>query len=289
MGKNIRQSRLEVQGVAELFRYHAGWASKLDGAVRQVPGGFHCYVTLEPVGVVTAITPFNVPLYLTATKAAPALAAGNVFIHKPSDNASISALRMAEMIEQAGVPEGVYSVITGNGRELGQAISAHRGIDKIAFTGSTRTGIDIIQRSTPTLKKVTMELGGKSPHIICADADADADLERAAQMALIGNFLNSGQICTSGSRLIVEVGVASMGTAMRLDIDSMLLGRTVVGRTEGDAVPDLFIPRLVHLHASGALPLEKITRVYDFADINQAVKDSESGQTIKAVLRIGQI
>jgi len=158
MGKNIRQSRLEVQGMAEVFRYHAGWASKLDGAIRHVPGGFHCFVVLEPVGVVAAITPFNVPLYLAATKAAPALAAGNVFIHKPSDTASISALRLAELIQEAGVPEGVYSVITGNGRELGQVISAHRGIDKIAFTGSTKTGIDIVQRSAPTLKKVTMEL-----------------------------------------------------------------------------------------------------------------------------------
>ena len=200
MGKTIRQSRIEINGVLELLHYHAGWASKLDGSVREVPGGFHTYVMHEPVGVVAAITPFNVPIYLMATKLAVALAAGCSFVHKPATATSLSAVRFAEAVEKSDLPAGAYNLVTGSGSKLGYAISTHKSIDKIAFTGSTEVGIKIIKDAAHTLKKVTMELGGKSPNIILADADIDL----ASTNAMIGNFLNSGQVCTSGSRLIVE-------------------------------------------------------------------------------------
>lgn len=200
MGKTIQQSRLEIRSVLELLQYHAGWASKLDGSVREVPGGFHTFVIHEPVGVVAAITPFNVPIYLMATKLAVALAAGCTFVHKPATATSLSAVRFAEAVEKADMPAGVYNLVTGSGSKLGKAISTHRGIDKIAFTGSTEVGIQIVKDSAESLKKVTMELGGKSPNIVLADAD----VEIASTNAMLGNFLNSGQICTSGSRLIIE-------------------------------------------------------------------------------------
>lgn len=200
MGKNIRQSRFEIEYLVNLFRYHAGWATKLDGSVKHVPGGFHCYTTHDPVGVVAAITPYNVPLYLMATKLAPALAAGCTFIHKPATATSLSALKFAEVFLEADLPPGLYNLVTGPGGSLGKAIARHRGIDKVAFTGSTEVGVDIVRESAATMKRVTMELGGKSPNIVLADADLDT----TATNAVLGNFINSGQICTSGSRLIVE-------------------------------------------------------------------------------------
>lgn len=206
MGKTINQSRFEIGYTADLFRYHAGWADKLDGTVPHChinDTEVHTYTVREPVGVVCSITPFNVPIYLNATKVAPALAAGNTFIHKPASTTSVSALKFAEILQEAGVPDGVYNLVTGPGSSLGKLISRHPGINKIAFTGSTEVGIDISREATATMKRVTMELGGKSPHVILADAD----MEKVAMNALAGNFLNSGQICTSGSRLIVERSV----------------------------------------------------------------------------------
>jgi len=205
MGKTINQSRFEIQATADLFRYQAGWADRLDGTVPEVvnTGEFHTYTRREPIGVVCAITPFNVPIYLMATKASAALSAGCTFIHKPASSTSVSALKFASILQEAGVPDGVFNLLTGPGSSLGKLIPRHPGINKIGFTGSTEVGIDIVRESAATMKRVTMELGGKSPHVILADAD----LHAAAKNALIGNFTNSGQICTSGSRLIVEQSV----------------------------------------------------------------------------------
>lgn len=223
MGKTISQSRFEISYTSDLFRYHAGWAGKLDGTAPEVinPGEFHTYTRREPIGVVCAITPFNVPIYLMATKAAAALAAGCTFIHKPASTTSVSALKFAEILQQAGVPDGVFNLITGPGGSLGKAISRHRGINKIGFTGSTEVGVDIVRESAATMKRVSMELGGKSPHVVLADAD----LETTAQNALIGNFTNSGQICTSGSRLIVERPVyAELVERLKALLDGCTIG-----------------------------------------------------------------
>lgn len=200
MGKPISLSTYEITATADLFRYHAGWASKLSGSVRETTSDMLTFVVREPVGVVAAITPFNVPIYLMATKLAVALAAGCTFIHKPASATPLSANAFATAVHDANLPAGVYNLLTGSGSKLGEAISTHPGIAKVAFTGSTKVGIGIIKNSADTVKHVTMELGGKSPNIVLADAD----IEVAATNALVGNFMNSGQVCTSGSRLIVE-------------------------------------------------------------------------------------
>jgi aldehyde dehydrogenase (NAD+) len=156
----------------------------------------------EPVGVVAAITPWNFPLLLACWKIAPALAAGNTVIVKPSEYTPLSILRFAEIAEHAGVPPGVLNVLTGPA-DVGAALVRHPGVDKIAFTGSTATGRAIMKEAAETLKKVTLELGGKSPNLIFADADLDP----AVRGAFLGIFYNNGQVCAAGSRLLVEESV----------------------------------------------------------------------------------
>ena len=199
MGKTIRQAQFETYALVELFRHQAGWASKLDGNVPEAPG-FHTFVTHEPVGVVGAITPFNVPIYLMATKLAAALAAGCTFIHKPASVTPLSAYAFAKVFDQAGFPAGVYNLVTGKGSVVGNGLSKHEGVNKIAFTGSTPIGIQIVKDSADTVKKVTMELGGKSPNVVLDDVDIDI----AAQNVLYGCFINAGQICTATSRLVID-------------------------------------------------------------------------------------
>ncbi|MCG5219457.1 aldehyde dehydrogenase family protein [Streptosporangium sp. KLBMP 9127] len=201
MGKPIMfSSSVDVPIAIQLLRYYAGMATQLDGSTRGADTPTLNYTLRQPLGVVAAITPFNFPLLLALTKIAPALAAGNTVIHKPSPATPLTALKMAELFAEAGFPDGVMNVITGPGVELGETLSKHPRINKIAFTGSTEVGKAIIRNSADTLKKVTMELGGKSPHIIFADADLDAALE----YAFFGIFYNKGEICTAGSRLLVE-------------------------------------------------------------------------------------
>lgn len=202
-GKPISESRqIDMVMVAELFEYYAGWATKIHGETIPVKGPFLTYTLREPVGVVGAITPWNFPLLLATYKIAPALAAGNTVILKPSEHTPLTALRLADIVQQAGVPPGVFNVVTGAG-ETGMALVKHPGVDKIAFTGSTATGQKIMAAAAYTLKQVTLELGGKSPNIVLADAD----LEQAARGAFLGIFYNNGQVCTAGSRLFVEEAV----------------------------------------------------------------------------------
>jgi aldehyde dehydrogenase (NAD+) len=204
MGKPITYSvNVDVPIAVQIFRYMAGAATRMDGATRQGAPPTLNYTLREPLGVVTAITPFNFPLLLSLTKITPALAAGNTVVHKPSPATPLSALKMAALFAEAGFPDGVVNVITGPGVELGEALVRHPGIDKIAFTGSTEVGKSIIRNAAETLKKTTMELGGKSPNIIFEDAD----IEAAVQHAFGGIFYNKGEICTAGSRLLVQRSV----------------------------------------------------------------------------------
>jgi aldehyde dehydrogenase (NAD+) len=199
MGQPFRFARPNVEIAAQIFRYYAGVAASLSGAARETPIGPGMTVR-EPIGVVGAITPFNFPLMLSMTKIPPALAAGNTVVHKPSEHTPLSALKTASLFAEAGLPDGVYNVVTGDGPGLGRALVAHPGVDKIAFTGSTAVGRSIIKSAADTLKKVTMELGGKSAHLIFADADLDA----AIAHAFSGIFFNMGQLCVAGSRLLVQ-------------------------------------------------------------------------------------
>ncbi|MGW6881992.1 aldehyde dehydrogenase family protein [Streptomyces goshikiensis] len=201
MGKPFAfSSTVDAPMAAQLMHYYAGAVTRVDGSSRAPAGGQLAYTLREPLGVVCAITPFNFPLLLSMTKIAPALAAGNTVVHKPSPATPLTALKIAELFQEAEIPDGVLNVVTGPGVELGQTLSDHPGIDKIAFTGSTVVGQSIIRKSAGTLKKVTMELGGKSANIIFADADLDA----AEELAFFGIYYNKGEICTAGSRLLLQ-------------------------------------------------------------------------------------
>ena len=200
-GKPISESRqIEIPAAAECFEYYGGWSDKVMGETIPVKGNHLTYTLREPVGVVAAIVPWNFPLLLAAWKIAPALACGNVVIVKPASQTPLTALALGELAMEAGFPPGVLNVVTGAGSIVGQALVEHPGIDKIAFTGDTSTGRSIMRGAADTLKKITLELGGKSPNIVLADADIDA----AIRGATIGIFYGKGEVCAAGSRLLVD-------------------------------------------------------------------------------------
>jgi aldehyde dehydrogenase (NAD+) len=200
-GKPIFESRqIEIPAAAECLEYFAGWADKVMGETIPVKGNYFAYTLREPLGVVAAIVPWNFPLLLAAWKVAPALATGNVVILKPASQTPLTALALGEIAVEVGLPAGVLNVITGPGASVGQAIVEHPGIDKIAFTGDTSTGKGIMRAAADTLKKITLELGGKSPNIVLRDAD----LEAALRGATTGIFYGKGEVCAAGSRLLVD-------------------------------------------------------------------------------------
>jgi phenylacetaldehyde dehydrogenase len=195
---------VDIALTIELLRYYAGWATKIDGKV--LPNSIPGMLTLgkrEPVGVVAAITPWNFPLLEVAYKLGPALAAGCTIVIKPSELAPLSTLRLMELVDEVGFPPGVVNVVIG-GPDVGAALVRHPGVQKVAFTGQTATGKEIMRMAVDGLKRVTLELGGKSPNIVFADADLDA----ATSGAFGGMFFNQGQACVAGSRLFVEQPVA---------------------------------------------------------------------------------
>src|SRR2546427_2184366 len=200
-GKPIFESRqIEIPAAAECFQYYPGWADTMHGETIPVKGNYLTYTLREPVGVIAAIVPWNFPLLLTSWKVAPALACGNTVIIKPASQTPLTALALAKIAHEAGVPPGVINVLTGPGSTVGQMIVEHPGIDKIAFTGDTSTGKQIMKGSAETLKHITLELGGKSPNIVFPDAD----IEAAVRGATTGIFYGKGEVCAAGSRLLVD-------------------------------------------------------------------------------------
>jgi len=187
---------------ADMFRYMAGWATKITGETLSIstPGNYHCFTVREPIGVVGQIIPWNAPLMMLAWKVAPALATGCTIVLKPAEQTPLTALRFGELVQEAGIPEGVVNIVTGFGSTAGAAIAAHPDVDKVAFTGSSETGRVIVKAAAGNLKKVSLELGGKSPVIVFPDAD----LSIAAAGVSQGIFANSGQVCTAGSRLFAH-------------------------------------------------------------------------------------
>jgi aldehyde dehydrogenase (NAD+) len=203
-GKPIFESRkIEIPAAAECFEYYAGWADKIHGETIPVNGKYLTYTLREPVGVVAAIVPWNFPLLLTAWKVAPALACGNVVIIKPATQTPLTALALADAAKEIGIPAGVINVVTGRGSDIGEYLVTHPGIDKIAFTGDTTTGRTVMRNASGTVKHMTLELGGKSPNIVFADADLDA----AVRGATTGIFYGKGEVCAAGSRLLVESSI----------------------------------------------------------------------------------
>jgi len=200
-GKPILESRhIEIPMAAEILQYFAGWADKIHGETVPVKASALVYTRREPLGVVAAIVPWNFPLLLAIYKVAPALAAGNTVILKPASQTPLTALAFGEIAAEVGLPPGVLNVVTGSGGTVGQALVEHAGVDKISFTGDTSTGRGVMRGAAETLKHVTLELGGKSPNIVFADADLDA----AVRGATIGIFYGKGEVCAAGSRLLVD-------------------------------------------------------------------------------------
>ncbi|HEX8136652.1 MAG TPA: betaine-aldehyde dehydrogenase [Pyrinomonadaceae bacterium] len=199
-GKPIRESSyVDLPQVVENFEYFAGYATKIEGETIPVPGQFFNYTLREPIGVCGQIIPWNFPLLMAAWKLAPALAAGNTVVLKPAEQTPVTAMELAKLIQEAGFPDGVVNVLPGYGETAGAALASHPGIDKIAFTGSTEVGKLVAREAAQNLTKVSLELGGKAPNIIFADAD----MEQAVNGAMMGIFFNQGQVCCAGSRLFI--------------------------------------------------------------------------------------
>ena len=220
-GKPISDARAaDLPLVVSCLRYYAGWADKIEGKTIPVSGNYFSYTRREPVGVVGQIIPWNFPALMVAWKWGPALAAGCTIVMKPAEQTPLSCLRMARLAQKAGFPDGVINVVPGYGPTAGAALVEHPGVDKIAFTGEGATAKIIMRSAAETLKRVTFELGGKSPNIVLADADLDAAIDGAH----FGLYFNQGQCCCAGSRLYVEESIhdefvdrlASMNTTRRI-------------------------------------------------------------------------
>jgi betaine-aldehyde dehydrogenase len=204
-GKPIVEAEYDIADVATCFEYYGGLATKVTGHVNPVPANALSFTMKEPVGVAGQIIPWNYPLLMAAWKLAPAIAAGCTCVLKPAEQTPLTALEFANYFEEAGLPPGVVNVVNGFGETAGAALVAHPGVDKIAFTGSAAVGKTIVKSAADTLKRVTLELGGKSPNVFFADADWEA----AVDGALFGVFINQGEVCSAGSRILVEKKIYS--------------------------------------------------------------------------------
>ncbi|MEX0825093.1 MAG: aldehyde dehydrogenase family protein, partial [Pirellulaceae bacterium] len=203
-GKPLNDSRtVDIPLVIDVLRYYAGYADKIQGSTIPIRGDFFCYTRREPIGVAGQIIPWNFPMLMTSWKWGPALAAGCTIVMKPAEQTPLTCLRMAKLAQDVGFPDGVINVVPGYGPTAGAAVVKHPMIDKIAFTGEHRTAQIITRDSAETLKRLSFELGGKSPNVVLADADLDA----AVQGAYVGLYLNQGQCCCAGSRLFVDSSI----------------------------------------------------------------------------------
>ncbi|MEO6939423.1 MAG: aldehyde dehydrogenase family protein [Candidatus Kapaibacterium sp.] len=265
-GKPISESaRFDIPLAAECFEYYAGWPTKITGdTIPASAGGDSLVYTLrEPIGVCGQIIPWNFPLQMLAWKLAPALACGNTVVMKPAEQTPLTAIRLAELTVEAGLPPGVFNLLTGFGPTAGAALVEHSGVDKIAFTGSVEVGKEIMRLASKTLKRVSLELGGKSPNIVFADADLDT----AAKYALGGIFFNQGEMCTAGSRIFVEASGYD-------EFMSVLNGRAQK-MTAGD-------PLNPKTRLGALISQEHLTKVLGYVDIarNEGATVSSGGERI---------
>ncbi|WP_338752785.1 aldehyde dehydrogenase family protein [Bacillus sp. FJAT-52991] len=202
-GKPLREAGFDMGDAAACFRYYAGMITQPDGQTYHVADPMQAMVVREPVGVCGLIVPWNFPLLMSVWKIAPALAAGNTVVFKPSEVTPVTPTKLIEIIEEAGVPKGVINMVHGAGPVVGNEIAAHKDVDMVSFTGGTKTGKHIMKTAADTMKKISLELGGKSPNIIFADAD----FEVAVDYALFGIYCGAGQVCSAGSRILVEESI----------------------------------------------------------------------------------
>jgi acyl-CoA reductase-like NAD-dependent aldehyde dehydrogenase len=230
-GKPLAEARSDIEDVAYLFEYYGGWATKIHGDVPPVGPDAMSIVLKEPVGVAAGITPWNYPMIQAVQKLAPALAAGCTFVLKPPEQTPLTCLELPKILEEAGVPPGVFNVVTGHGGSAGAPLVASPKVDKISFTGSKETGQLIMREGADTLKRLTLELGGKSPNIVFADADFAAAVEGSCN----GVFWNQGEICSAGSRVFVERSIyddalaAMVEHAKQVRLGSQLDEETTMG------------------------------------------------------------
>ncbi len=244
-GKALSETQaVDIVTGADVLEYYAGLIPALEGEQIPLRETSFIYTRREPLGVVAGIGAWNYPIQIALWKSAPALAAGNAMIFKPSEVTPLSALKLAEIYTEAGLPDGVFNVINGQGREIGAAITEHPGIEKVSFTGGVDTGKKVMASAAgSTLKEVTMELGGKSPLIVCADAD----LERAADIAVMANFFSSGQVCTNGTRVFVPQALKAEFEAKILErVKRIRLGDPLAAETN-------FGPMVSFAHMEGVL------------------------------------
>jgi acyl-CoA reductase-like NAD-dependent aldehyde dehydrogenase len=229
VGKPLSEARSrDVKFASQTWLYYAGWPTKILGTTNPANPGVFTYTLREPLGVVGVITPWNFPLVIASWKIAPALACGNTVVHKPAEDAPLSALRLQELVREAGVPEGVHEVVTGDGA-TGAAIAEHEDVDKITFTGSTEVGREIQRAAAGTMKRLTLELGGKSANVVLDDADLDAALGGAMN----ATFRNQGEVCTAGARLVVHERVADpLLERLAERVSAIHLGRGLDADTE---------------------------------------------------------
>ncbi len=202
-GKPLRESEFDVNDAVACLRYYAGLATKPHGMTYDVPDNTQAMVVREAIGVCGMIVPWNYPLLMSIWKLAPAIAAGNTVVFKPSEITPLTAIKLFEIFEEVGFPKGVVNLVLGSGPVVGHEIAANMDVDKVAFTGGTATGRSIMQSATSNIKKISLELGGKSPNIVFADAD----FETAVDYALFAIFCNQGQVCSAGSRLLLEQSI----------------------------------------------------------------------------------
>jgi phenylacetaldehyde dehydrogenase len=251
-GKPYAAARaVDVALSIDMIRYMAGWATKITGSTTQLSLGFehHSYSLREPVGVVGQIIPWNFPLLMAAWKIAPALAAGCTVVLKVAEQTPLTGLKLGELLQEAEFPEGAINIVSGLGESAGAALAAHDGVDKVAFTGSTEVGKMIVRAATGNLKRVTLELGGKSPVVVFGDADLDAAGEGAANAI----FFNQGQVCTAGSRLFVHKSAFDRVVAdVSARAGRIRLGRGLDAATEmGPLVSDAQMSRVLGFLESG--------------------------------------
>jgi acyl-CoA reductase-like NAD-dependent aldehyde dehydrogenase len=245
-GKLRGEAARDVDRAVRTWTYYAGWPTKITGTTNPADPGVFSYTLREPLGVVGAITPWNFPLVIASWKLAPALACGNAVVHKPAEEAPLSALALAELALEAGVPAGVWNVVTGDA-VAGAALAAHDDVDKISFTGSTEVGREIQRAAAANLKRLTLELGGKSANIVLADADVDAAVEGAMR----ATFRNAGQVCTAGARLVADASVAdALSERVAERVRSTEVGPLISAR-QRDRVVELYESAV----AEGARPL----------------------------------
>jgi aldehyde dehydrogenase (NAD+) len=249
-GKIISDARGDLQGVVNTLRYYAGWADKIEGRTVPVRGNFLSYTLRQPVGVVGQIIPWNFPLLMLAWKWGPALACGNTVVMKLAEQTPITGMRVAELALEAGFPNGVINVLNGYGETAGAALVAHPGVDKIAFTGHVDTAKIIQKSAADTLKRVTFELGGKSPNVVFGDADMD----EAVQGAFHAIYFHGGQCCTAGSRLFVE------DRAHKDFVDR--LAQRAKGRKLGDPLDE-------HTQQGPQVSQEQMDKILGYVDLGQ--------------------